>query len=368
MVQRQGHEARTMKEKALLDDVAALKKVDRSGMALMIGGLPDVMASLSSRPDPKVAFDGQVTGLIFSGMGGSAIGGDVIRSWLGPITKLPIYVNRGYGIPAFADGSTVFIAVSFSGNTEETLSAFDEALKRGCKVVALSSGGRLKDRADEAGVPFLKIEAPAGTVPRAALGHMLVPMAKLMAALGLADVKDELGETVSVLKRLSGQLGPKVEWEANESKGIATKVHGTIPVIHGHGILEVAALRWKTQLNENSKVLAWADMLPEMDHNSIVGWSGDPTVQNHSSIILRDRISEDQEPRMRKRIEATRMVGWAKAGRVIDVSSEGEGVLARIMSTIYKGDFASLYLAILRRVDPTPVDVIEGLKERLRDK
>jgi glucose/mannose-6-phosphate isomerase len=349
----------------LLDDVAALKAVDRSDMAGMIGSLPDAMAGLLSRPGPEVP-DVEPVRVMFSGMGGSAIGGDVIRSWLGPSMDIPIHVNRGYDIPRFAGKGTLFVSISFSGNTEETLSAFDKALERGCHVLALSSGGSLEAKAKEAGVAFHRIEAPEGTVPRAALGHMLVPLAQLIQNMGLAQVKEDLEETLSVLRVLKDSLGPAVEWEANESKGLATNIHGTIPVIHGHGPLEVAALRWKTQLNENSKVLAWADFLPEMDHNSLVGWAGDPTTQNHSCVILRDRIIEDQDPRIKRRIEATKEAGWAKAGRVLEVSSKGQGLMARIMSSIYKGDYTSLYLAVLRRVDPTPVEVIEALKRRLK--
>jgi glucose/mannose-6-phosphate isomerase len=356
-----------MKEKVLLDDEAALKVLDRSDMAGMIGSLPDAMAHLLARPGPQRPDDRELVGIIFSGMGGSAIGGDVIRSWLGPRTTIPIHVNRGYGIPRFAGKGTLFVAISFSGNTEETLSAFGRAVERGCQVLALSSGGRLEAMAREAGAAFHRIEAPKGTVPRAALGHMLVPLAQLLGNMGTAGVKEDLEETIAVLKVLKDNLGPGVEWQANESKGVAARVHGTIPVIHGHGLLEVAALRWKTQLNENSKVLAWADYLPEMDHNSLVGWAGDPATKNHSCIVLRDRISEDQDLRIRKRIEATKEAGWAKAGRVIEVSSEGQGPMARIMSSIYKGDYASLYLAVLRGVDPTPVEVIEALKKKLGD-
>ena len=169
-----------------------------------------------------------------------------------------------------------------------------------------------------------------------------------------------------VLRVLKDNLGPGVEWEANEAKGLATNINGTIPVVHGHGLLEVAALRWKTQLNENSKVLAWADFLPEMDHNSIVGWAGDPSTKGHSCVVLRDRTSEDRDPRIKRRIEVTKVAGWAKVARVLEVSSEGQGPMARIMSSIYKGDFTSLYLAVLRNVDPTPVEVIETLKRTLK--
>jgi glucose/mannose-6-phosphate isomerase len=355
-----------MSEKALLDDVKALKAIDRSGMAEMIASLPIAMSGLMLEKGPEPEAGKDITNIVFAGMGGSAIGGDIIRSWLGSRLKLPIGVNRGYGIPSFAGKDTLFVAVSFSGNTEETLSAFESAMARGCRVVALSSGGMLEAKARELGAVHQRVKAPEGMVPRAALGHLLVPMAQLLQNAGLVDYGKDLEETVAVLGRLAEVLRPSVEWEANEAKGIATKLHGTIPVVHGTGILEVAAMRWKTQLNENSKVMAWADHLPEMDHNSIVGWDGDPTAGNHSCVILRDPRVEAIDHRIRDRIEATKEAAWHNAGRIIEVSSEGDGALARIMSSIYKGDYASLYLAVLRRVDPTPVDVIEALKERLR--
>jgi glucose/mannose-6-phosphate isomerase len=353
------------KARIFLDDVANIVKVDKHGMLKLIGALPDEMATLLDRPVPRLhGLEGH-TNIVFSGMGGSGIVGDIIRSWLGPKAGIPFFVNRGYDIPPFVGHGTLFLAVSFSGNTAETLSSFDRAIAKHCTVVALSSGGKLEKRAKEEGVPFYRLEAPEGTAPRAALGHMLVPLAQVLEAAGLVKARSELEEAVAVLRYLRGRIGPNVPCKYNESKQAALAVLGFIPVIHSYGILEVAARRWKTQFNENAKVLAWADYLPEMDHNSLVGWNQDKAGKGHACVILRDAPSESDDPRMTERIEATKELAWSNSSNIIEVYSEGAGPLSRIISTIYKGDYASVYLAALRGVDPLPVQAIETLKSRL---
>jgi len=353
------------KARALLDDEGNIVKVDKHGMLRLIGALPDEMAILLDRPVPRIhGLEGH-TNIVFSGMGGSGIVGDIIRSWLGPKAGIPFFVNRGYEIPPFVGHGTLFLAVSFSGNTAETLSSFDRALEKGCTVVALSSGGKLEKRAKDEGVPFHRLEAPIGTAPRAALGHMLVPLAQVLEVAGLVKARSELEEAVAVLRYLRGRIGPNVPSKYNESKQAAQAVLGFIPVIHSYGILEVAARRWKSQFNENAKVLAWADYLPEMDHNSLVGWNADKATKGHACVLLRDAPTEADDPRMTDRIEATKELAWSNSSNIVEVYSEGAGPLSRIISTIYKGDYASVYLAVLRGVDPLPVHAIEALKERL---
>jgi len=353
------------KARALLDDEENIRKVDRHGMLRLIGDQPDEMAAILKKPAPKLSRLQGHDNIVFSGMGGSGISGDIIRSWLGPKAGIPLFVNRAYDIPPFVGNRTLFLAVSFSGNTAETLSSFERALEKGCTIVALSSGGKLEERAKDVGVPFLRLEAPKGTAPRAALGHMLVPLALVLEAAGLVKARAELEEAIAVLKSLKQRIGPASPLKENESKQVAAALLGLIPVIHGYGLLEVAARRWKTQFNENAKVLAWADYLPEMDHNSLVGWNSDKATKNHAAVILRDPFSEADEPRMAHRIEVTKELAWSNSSKVLDVRSEGKGPLARIISTIYKGDYASVYLAILKKVDPFQVGVIETLKGRL---
>jgi len=353
------------KARAVLDDGDGARKVDRHGMLDLIGALPDEMAALLAEPAPRALGFKGITNIVFSGMGGSGIVGDIIRSWLGPRVRIPISVNRGYDVPPFAGPGTLFMAVSFSGNTAETLSSFERAIEEGCTVVALSHGGQLEAKASEAGVPFLRLKAPQAKAPRAALGHMLVPVALFLEGTGLVRARDELGEAIEALRALRDRIGPEVPLKDNESKRVAAAVHGLIPVVQGYGLLEVAARRWKTQFNENAKVLAWADYLPEMSHNSLVGWNGDEATKGHASIILRDAKSEEEDPRMADRVEAIKDLAWSNSARVVEVLTEGAGPIARILSIIYKGDYASVYLAILRGVDPLPVKVIDVLKARL---
>ena len=353
------------KARVLLDDPKNIRKVDRHGMLKLIYGLPDDMTYILAKPAPKVYGIEGVENIVFSGMGGSAIGGDIIRSWLGPKVGVPIFVNRGYDIPPFVGPKTLFLAVSFSGNTAETLSALENALARKCMVMALSSGGKLEQRAKDKNLLFHRLEAPKGMAPRAALGHMLVPMALLLEKAGLVKARTELEEAIKALKALRERIDATAPWKENEAKRVASSLYGYIPVVHGYGMLEVAARRWKTQMNEYAKVLAWADFIPEMNHNSLVGWDGDKATRDHASVILRDATSEQDDPRFTERVDVTKELAFSNSAKVLDVFSEGKGPLARIMSTIYKGDYASVYLAILRKVDPLPVDAIEILKGKL---
>ncbi len=349
--------------KETLDSVDMIKSIDRQNMLALVGKLPDMMEEgwvLSDSLDiPKI---GKINNLVISGMGGSAISGDIISLVLRNKADFPVFVNRNYGCPKFVGAGTLFIAVSYSGNTEETLSAFKEAVQRGARVFAVSSGGELRELSKKNNVPF--IEVPKGLPPRAALGYLLSSILNLLYKFGAGTFKTDLNETQKMLRQLSRKYGASCASRENEAKQMAIRLHGKNPVIlASEGTTYAAGLRWKTQLNENSKVTAMLSVFPELDHNDLVNFSflkqGE---HNFSFVILRD--DEDPE-RMKKRIEVTKSLISGNVGGVAEVRSTGRSVLERTMSLISYGDYLSVYLSVLSGIDPTPVEIIDKLKKEL---
>ena len=346
----------------ILDKEAEIKKIDRSDMLGKVFALPEMLKE-GARIAESIKLDGvsDISGVVVSGMGGSAICGDVVRGVLEEKIEIPIVVNRGYSLPRFVSGNTLFFAVSYSGNTEETLSILKQAEARALKIIALSSGGKLSEIAKQKGYPFISL--PAGIPPRAALPYLLSSILIILEKLGIAPGASlEIEESLNLLKRLREEY--MKERKANPVKQLAQKLYGKIPVVFAsEGITSAAGLRWVTQFNENSKMIAHLSIFPEMGHNEIVGLA-DLKRGKHdfSGVILRD---EDDHERIKKRIEITKSLIGGEFGKVAEVFSQGQGKLARILSLILYGDFLSVYLAVLRNIDPTPVKVIEKLKKEL---
>lgn len=300
--------------------------------------------------------------IVVAGLGGSAIGGDLLFTYLAEELKIPFHVVRDYNIPAFVDEKTLFFAVSYSGNTEETLSAYKEAISRSAKVVGITSGGELKKRCD--GDKKSVVVIPGGMPPRTALGYLFFPMLVTLEHLNLvADKSGELSETLELLKELSEKYSSLPD---NPAIALAQKLYGRIPLIYGSKNTSAVALRWRTQINENSKTLAFHHLFPELNHNEIVGWEKlEQITRNFRVVILQD---ETDHERVKTRMEVTKsIIGDAPAG-IDEVESFGESLLARIFSLISLGDFVSFYLAMLNGVDPTPVVRIDTLKKRLAGK
>jgi glucose/mannose-6-phosphate isomerase len=304
---------------------------------------------------PSLRYKG-IRSIVISGMGGSAIGGDILRSYLSSELELPIFVNRDYTLPRFVDDTTLVVVASYSGNTEETLSAYKHAKKVGAKVVAISSGGTLSElcRKDK----FQVATIPPGLPPRTALGYLFLPSLIILQKLGLIkDKQDDIKETFLCLKRLSSEYTST----GNPPHKLASKLKGKIPIIYQGEELGVVGLRWKTQINENSKILAYTVSFPEMNHNEIVGWEGRhiAPLSDFKTIILRDKRENE---RIARRIDITKSI---IGGEFEEIWSQGESLLTRLFSLIYYGDFLSFYLAILYSVDPTPVRPIDILKKEL---
>lgn len=348
----------------VLDDPGGIARIDASGMLVLVGRMGPMVEegweAAAGLPVPAQ----RPSAVAVCGMGGSGIGGDLLRSLLAADAPVPVVTVKGERLPAFVGPETLVFACSYSGNTGETLAAFEAAAQAGAAPVAVTSGGMLADRARALGHPLVLV--PRGLPPRAALPLLLMPMLRAASAAGLSRIDEPNVEEASALLRdLARGWAPGVPTADNLAKQLAEAMHGAIPVIYAASpATEPAAQRWKTQLNENSKVFAAWNAFPELTHNETVGWEGvrggEPAL---TVVVLRDR----QEPaRSVLMVEAARDILAGRARVVTEVWSQGRGLLARLFSLVLLGDLASCYLAVLRGVDPTPVWPIEEIKQRLR--
>lgn len=344
--------------KEILDNRENIRKIDRADMLSSILALPEhLVKGMESGNRVSIPYF-RPENIVACGMGGSAIAGEIVGAWLSERLSIPFAINRNYHIPSFVSKKTLVFALSYSGNTYETINMAEEAFDRGAKVIGIASGGKLRDIVEDRGGYFIDI--PAGLQPRAALGYLVAAMGSTMKSLKIYDPDVEILATSSKLKELRERLTPSAPFEHNEAKRIAAGLLGTVPVIYSHGAFISAANRWHTQINENSKMLAFYGSLTEMDHNEIVGWND--SSKGFSAVFLRG----NEDTILSKVIDFTEKVIEDRGGKVVEVQAEGEGSLERMFSLIYKGDFVSYYLAILRGIDPTPVDIIKKLKEEVK--
>jgi len=301
--------------------------------------------------------------LIICGMGGSAIGGDLLSGYLAPTFPIPIAVVRGYEIPGFVGARSVVIAASYSGTTEETLAAVGQAERAGAMVFAITSGGQLAQAARRAGVVV-----PGGLAPRAALGYLMLPaLAALVRWELAAPCAKEVDEAVRVLEEIAAECGPDIPAVRNPAKRLAEHLAGCVPAIYAASPgLEGAARRWKCQFNENSKTLATWNAFPELNHNETVGWGALPTLASHFAVVV---LLDGTEPaRLVRRIGLTADLALGPAAGVHEIRGRGKGRLARLLSLVFIGDLVSIYLAYLRGVDPAPVEIIDAIKQGLRER
>lgn len=338
-----------------IDAVDAAKQVDD------ILALPEHLRDALWRVESaKLESHDAPGGLIVAGMGGSAIGGALARAVLGDRASRPIVVMRDYGVPAWTTPDATVLCASYSGNTEETLAAFEAAGALGARRVVATTGGKLAAAARAEDVPVVPL--PGAFQPRAAVGYALVIALEVAALCGAAEsLHSEIDVAAAHTEALAAEWGPDGAEDALP-KQLARGLHGTVPQIAGAGLTAPIAYRWKTQMNENAKIPAFSAELPELDHNELVGWTGAAELGRFSAVFLDD---SDLHPRVRQRIELTRgLMGPAAAGS-FRVESRGETRLERLVSLVLLGDLTSLYLAVLRGIDPTPVEAIEQLKRAL---
>jgi glucose/mannose-6-phosphate isomerase len=335
----------------MLGAIAALSRQLLEGYA---GARADLASASLPRPD----------GVVVCGMGGSAIGADLVLAAL-PQLSVPAVVVRGYELPAWAGPGTLVAAVSCSGDTEETLACAEAALSRGCPAVAVASGGRLADLAEHRGAPLVRI--PGGLQPRASLGWLATAVLAAFEAGHLcAPVEADVDEAAAVLCAGDDAFGVAAgEGADNEAKALARRLHGRLAVVYGAGATAPVARRWKTQINENAKAPAFWGELPELDHNELQGWGGLPHVTAATEVVLLE--DERGAERLRRRADLTVTDLTARGAAVTRVASRGVSALARVFSLVQLGDYVSFYLALLYGVDPTPVDAIQAFKKRLAD-
>ncbi|MCK9603888.1 MAG: bifunctional phosphoglucose/phosphomannose isomerase [Candidatus Omnitrophica bacterium] len=345
-----------------------LKRLDKSNMLELLLGFPDqCRAAQAIAKEAKINFEKRdFSKIVFCGLGGSAIGADLVKSYAYFESKLVISVCREYELPAYVDNSTLVFISSYSGNTEETLSAYKQAKEKGALLIAISSGGTLKDYAQKDNITFIGI--PKGLPPRCALGYMSIIPLCILADLGLVkDVGLSLNQTVKVLEELkTNNLDPKIGQKDNIAKSAALKLLNKLAIIYSSSIhFDICVTRLRGQIAENSKALAWSHLFPEMNHNEIVGWQNPKKLfKDLVVVMLRDN---DMHPRVAKRMDITKGILKKEGVNILEIYSRGPNLLSRIFSLIYIGDFISYYLAILYGIDPTPVEKVTYLKNKLAE-
>jgi glucose/mannose-6-phosphate isomerase len=344
-----------------LDDAGAVRDADPSDMLGAVAALPHHVAEAyaNGRATSGLPDLAGLTSVVCCGMGGSAVAGDVLKQAFRERLGIPVDVNRSPVLPAFAGPSTLVVVSSYSGNTAETLAAFHEAAARGCRILAITGGGTLSEECVSRG--WAAVHVPGGFQPRAAVGHLTFAMLGALETGGLLpSLTEAVDEVVAELERAVAELG--TEAPANPAKALAETIGDRIPVIWGiEGIASIAAMRWKTQMNENGKVPAFASAMSELDHNEVVGWTR-PYGERCAVIGLRhDAEPEDLSPRFPLSADIVR-----DAGATYDEVRVGtRSALATLFGLVVVGDFASCYVALRRGVDPTPVAVIDRLKAAL---
>jgi len=340
-------------------DAAACGAVDSTGQFGETLGLAEHLRDALWRVDSaNLARVDAHGGLIVAGMGGSSVGGRLAAGALGPRLRRPLALAMGYDIPAWIGEETLVLCSSYSGSTEETLATYDAAKAAGAPRIVATTGGPLAERAREDGVPVVPL--PGGFQPRAAVGYSLVTALEAAALCGAApSLRDEVEAAARLAGALARDWGPDGD-EDNEAKRLARALHGTIPVITGAGLTASVAYRWKCQVNENAEIPAFASKLPEHDHNEVVGWGG--ADRRLGAIFLEDPEGDERAAR---RIEVTAELAAEGAAVVERVTARGDTRLERLVSLVLLGDLVSLYLAVLRGVDPVHVRAIDTLKERL---
>jgi glucose/mannose-6-phosphate isomerase len=342
--------------------VASPLPVDSCGMWEATARLPEQLAAAVDRAhEVELGAEGPVTHVVVCGMGGSGIAGDVVASVAWPRMAVPVTVVKSYRLPAFVGPDSLVFAVSYSGDTEETVAAAAEARARGASVVTVAGGGELARVAVREGSP-LAVVPPGIPQPRAALGALAAPVLVVLERVGLLDgVVAELRAAADGLARSRDQLVQRGSVAENVARGIGR----TIPLFHGApGPTGVAAMRWKTQVNENVKAPAFCSLQPELCHNEIVGWDQSKDVTRKSLTLVTLRYG-GEHVQVARRFELVKTLMAGVVANVVEVRTDAESDVAALFDLVLVGDFASLHLAAGARVDPGPVQVLTDLKRDL---
>lgn len=354
-----------------LDDLNALSELDSEGVLGAVERFSEqcregweIGRSASGLPDA-----GGVESIVVLGMGGSGVSGDVIQSVVEPRLPVPFRVIKSYGpLPEWIGRNSLVFAVSYSGSTEETVAALEEAHERGCRAVTISSGGPLAEMARRYGLAHIQV--PTGLQPRASLGYLTLPILGALIKVGLIpDMKDDLDEAIDVLAELEARCHRKQPTTENPAKDLAARIVGRIPVVYGgHGLAATAAYRFKCDLNEYGKTPAFWNVLPELNHNEVVGWNQLSEVTRQNVVLILLRSGDEEHERVSLRFEITRELVEDRFADVIEVPGQGRSALARLLSLVLITQLASIYVGLAYGVDPGPVAVIQKLKAELSNR
>lgn len=345
-----------------LDDIRRIDQSDMAGHIASMGAHIREAIALADQALSGAKLPDGIRQIVVAGMGGSAIGADFVKSYLGHALRAPIVVNRSYDLPSFASEGTLVIASSYSGNTEETLSAFEEGVKRNLSIVCITTGGKLGERAKQLGLPV--IGQKPSLQPRAALAFSFVPILLLCERLGLTSGEhDNLEHGAVMLDTLAERYGNSHLDDSNAAFNLASQLSHRIPVVYASNQLEALALRWKGQIQENAKHVAFHNLLPEMNHNEIEGWAHPvDLIQHYTAVALRS--PDDEHPRIARRFELLKELLRGKLS-MIEVRAEGSSRLERMLSLVSTADWTSVYMALFAGADPTAIPIMENLKRSL---
>lgn len=341
----------------MLDDLKAIHELDKSGALQIASHSPEQLRHQFE----KLPLQTDILNVVYAAMGGSALAARISTSW--PKYNVPFEIVTDYHMPAYVGHKTLVIAASYSGNTEETISAYHEARQKGAQVVVIASGGKLIELAQADGVPYIVL--PTAAQPRFAALYCFKALIDILESAGLVsaeDMEQELAHAADYLENAIKNWLVDVPTAQNPAKQLALDIVGTSPVVYAGAALGPAAYKWKISFNENAKNIAWVGSYPEFCHNEFIGWSAAPVEKPYSVIDLRS--SFDYE-RITKRFEIVDRLLSGKRPAAQVVQAEGDTLLCQLVWTIAFGDFVSLYVGLLNGIDPTPVDLVEKLKAEL---
>jgi len=370
--------SRVEREK-ILDDKEAILALDKSGLLKdeleFSHNLEKAVRNVKAFKLPSEVRVGsrrvrysEISEVALVGMGGSAIAGDILKDWIGEKVHVPLETIRGYSLPAYIDENTLVFFISYSGNTEETLSCMAEAVERGCKMISICSDGALQRVTEALGLPLIRL--PKMAAARASLPYLFAPLPYLLAQLGLLSVDKvdrEMEDAIGVVSELARELSVDVSASANLAKKAALKIYGTVPVVYSYDPYRSVGLRFKTQVNENCKLPARFDVFPELNHNEVMGWEASEGILKHYAVILIREVEE--RPEVKARINVLKEKFFSRKARsVIEVRPRGKMILGRIFSLIFTLDMVSMYLAVLHRRDPVASETFQILKYEVTER
>lgn len=342
----------------MLDNMNYIQQYDSQDALSLAASTPE---QLSHNFGVRVTRNASIDTVVFSAMGGSALQAEFVKTW--PHLNVPFIVSKDYNLPEFVNENTLVIVASYSGNTDETLSALSQAREKNAQIAIMAGGGTLLEQAEQYGDTFVQV--PKAIQPRMAVFYAFRALIELLVAYEIVETRviDELEKIVPSLEAATAQWVKEVPTSDNPAKQLAEKLVGKTPIIYSGPRMAPAAYKWKISVNENAKNTAWWNTLPEFNHNEFIGWSSHP-VEKPFAVI--DLLSSFEHPRTLQRFSVTDRLLSGMRPKAISVEAKGASVLEQLLYLVLFGDFVTLYLGILNGVDPSPVELVERFKKELK--